>query len=127
MKILFILFTLSLNFILFLTPGLLLNKGWQKWKKKSLFTVNLTNFYDRMLTITPFAIWSIFYIFDPEQKTVRQIVFPDPLIIGFFTILFLMLNHRNPDHMNSAKIQWSYIIVTNVVAIGCWFLINPMV
>ena len=126
MKILFLLFSFLVNLGIYFTPFLLVYLAWKKLKSSKLVLVDLNNKYDRLLTFTPFLSWAILYLFDPNQKTVRQVLFPDPFIIGSTIVVLLLMNHHNPEKKRSSSTQWIYISLANLVAVTSWFAINPL-
>ena len=125
MKILFLLFAFTVSFVFYIAPTLIFQYISRKKWHRQILRIDLSKKKDVLLIFTPFALWFVLYIFDPTQKTVRQTVFVDTVIIGTMLLLTLVARHHLGKKQNPAKFTYFSIIFVSIAAVLCWFLIPP--
>lgn len=125
MKVFFVLISFLINFAFYIAPTVIFQYISRKHWKRQILSLNLHQKSDLTLIAGTYAIWFTLYLLDPTQKTVRQMIFVDPVIIG--TILFIMLVVR--FHMSKKaspnKVTFIIIAIAWISAIFVWFGVPP--
>ncbi len=126
MKLLFILLSLLLNFIIYAGPAMLWDKMARKIAPRYMVLRELQQPGAMRLALLPFLVWFILFLFDPTQKTIQQLVFLDPFLIGLVVSLLLFLLQSVDERHAANRAKW-FTWLACAFAVGSFFLLNTSI
>ena len=121
MKILFLLFALVLNLSMYLLPFGLSHLLLKRLSAKQGDLLAIPNGQDKHGLLFPFAIWFVLYLFDSTQKTIKQIIFIDPLLLGLLVTLLFILRERLANFLSPHFVSIIISLFGALGAIVLWY------
>ncbi len=77
-----------------------------------------------LLASLPFFIWFVLFLFDPTQKTIQQMIFLDPLLIGLLVTMLLLMQKKFTDQNEKKKINIVFTAFAMFFSVLCFFLLD---
>jgi len=126
MKVLFLLFSLVFSFSLYIAPFATYQHFARKKWHENIIKIDFKKKTDIALIAAPFSIWFLLYLIDPTQKTIRQMLFVDTIIIGSIVLILLMIRQNVSKKTDPDRFSKLAVFLACISAVVSWFVVPPM-